>query len=80
MLVCVPTTYNKITAKELASHGFNIIVYANHLLRASYKAMKKICKTILLNDRSFEGESLCVSLKDVFEITEIKKFRNHDRT
>ncbi|OGE68933.1 phosphoenolpyruvate mutase [Candidatus Daviesbacteria bacterium RIFCSPLOWO2_02_FULL_38_18] len=73
ILVCVPTTYNRITAKELASHGFNIIIYANHLLRSSYKAMEEICKTILLNDRSCEGESLCVPLKKLFKITEIKK-------
>lgn len=73
VLVCVPTTYSRITAKELASHGFNIVIYANHLLRSSYKAMEETCKTILLNDRSFEAESLCVPLKDLFEITEIKK-------
>lgn len=72
ILVCVPTTYNKITAKELAKSGFNLIIYANHLLRSSYRAMEKICKTILLNDRSFEAESLCVSLKNLFRAVDLK--------
>ncbi len=70
--VCVPTTYNKITTKELAGYGFNIIIYANHLLRASYKAMEKACETILLNDRAFETESVCVPLKDLFKIVDLE--------
>ena len=41
LLVSVPTTYNLITDKELADHGFDIIIHANHLLRAAYKAMKE---------------------------------------
>lgn len=69
LLVCIPTTYNKITAGELAKHGFNIIIYANHLLRSAYNAMEKVCRTILLNDRSFEAESFCAPMEDIFEIT-----------
>ena len=38
-LVCVPTTYNQTTEKELASAGFQIIIHANHILRSAYKAM-----------------------------------------
>jgi phosphoenolpyruvate phosphomutase len=38
-LVCVPTTYNNILEEELQAAGFQIIIYANHFLRAAYKAM-----------------------------------------
>lgn len=72
VLVCAPTTYNKITATDLAKNGFNIIIYANHLLRSSYKAMEKACETILLNDRSFEAEHLCINFKDLFKIVRPK--------
>ena len=65
-LVSVPTTYNLITDKELAEHGFNIIIHANHLLRSSHKSMKKTAETILLNDRNFESEPLCSTVKDIF--------------
>ena len=40
-LVAVPTTYNKITEKELINAGVSIVIYANHLLRSAYPAMKK---------------------------------------
>ncbi len=67
VLVCVPTTYNAITASELAKEGFNIIIYANHLLRSAYKAMEEVCKSILLNDRSTEAEEKCVEISTLFE-------------
>jgi len=31
-LVCVPTTYNQVTEETLKAHGFNLVIYANHLL------------------------------------------------
>ena len=45
VLVCIPTTYNLITDAELAARGFNVIIYANHLLRAAYKAMTEVADT-----------------------------------
>ena len=50
-IVLVPTTYNQFTEKELASWGANVIIYANHMLRASYPAMYKVAKTILEAER-----------------------------
>ena len=40
-LIAVPSSYNKVTEKQLMDNGFNVVIYANHLLRASYPAMKK---------------------------------------
>ena len=66
-LVSVPTTYNRIYDDELKELGFNIVIHANHNLRASYKAMEEVCKDILLNNRSSEADKLCVPVKDIFE-------------
>jgi len=66
-LVCVPTSYNTITEKELRKAGFNVVIYANHLLRASYKAMKDVANTILANGRSLEADPLCSSVNEIFE-------------
>ncbi len=66
-LVCVPTTYNTITEDELREVGFNIVIYANHLLRSAHKAMKETAINILRNKRGFEAESKCSSLKSIFE-------------
>lgn len=66
-LVCIPTTYNTITEDELKIHGFNIVIYANHLLRAAHKAMKETASIILRNKRAFESESMCSPIKTVFK-------------
>ena len=67
-LVLVPTSYNHIKEAELANWGANIIIYANHLLRASYPAMQKCAKSILQNERSLEADELCMSIKNVIEL------------
>ena len=55
-LVAVPSTYSGTSEKQLVKNGFKIVIYANHLLRASYPAMLGAAKKILLNNRSFELE------------------------
>ncbi|MFX1393992.1 MAG: phosphoenolpyruvate mutase, partial [Promethearchaeota archaeon] len=66
-LISIPTTYNMLSAVELEKYGFNIIIYANHLLRASHSAMEKAAKLILKYGRAFETESICTPIKDIFE-------------
>jgi phosphoenolpyruvate phosphomutase len=66
-LICVPTTYNTITEDELKNHGFNIVIYANHMLRAAHKAMKETASIILRNQRGFEAESMCSPVKTIFK-------------
>lgn len=67
-LVLVPTTYNQYTEKELAGWGANIIIYANHLLRAAYPAMEKCAMTILQNERSLETDGMCMPIKQILEL------------
>lgn len=67
-LVVVPTTYYTITEKELIANGVSIVIYANHLLRSSYRAMLSVAKTILKNESSCKAESGCCSPKEIFEV------------
>jgi phosphoenolpyruvate phosphomutase len=67
-IVVVPTTYNQIKEEELHSWGINIVIYANHMLRAAYPAMVKCAETILENERSLEANPLCMSIKDILEL------------
>ncbi len=66
LLVCVPTTYNTITEAELVACGFNIIIHANHMLRAAYKAMSEVARTILMSGRSLETGRLIASVAEIF--------------
>ena len=54
-IVVVPTTYDHIYESELCDWGVNIIIYANHMLRAAYPAMMNVAKIILENERAFRG-------------------------
>lgn len=67
-IVLVPTTYNQFTEKELAEWGANVIIYANHMLRSSYPAMKKCAETILEAERSLETDGMCMPIKEILEL------------
>lgn len=67
-LVVVPTTYNQFTEDELNELGASIVIYANHLLRASYNSMKKVAETILKNKRSLETDEICLPIKEVLNL------------
>lgn len=67
-IVVVPTTYNHITENELSSWGVNIVIYANHLLRAAYPAMVNCAKSILEHGRSWEANDLCMPIKEILEL------------
>ncbi|ULQ60050.1 phosphoenolpyruvate mutase [Brucepastera parasyntrophica] len=67
-IVLVPTTYNQFKEQELAAWGANIIIYANHMLRASYPAMVNVAKIILENERSLEADPLCMPIKQILEL------------
>ena len=67
-IVVVPTSYNQITGKELSEAGINIVIYANHMLRAAYPGMMEVAKSILDNDRSKEAEEKLLSIKEILEL------------
>lgn len=67
-IVVVPTTYNHVSEDELVSWGVNIVIYANHMLRAAYPAMVKCAESILANGRSLEANELCMPIKQILEL------------
>jgi len=69
-LVAVPSTYSQTSENQLIKHGFKIVIYANHLLRASYPAMLSAAKKILINKRSFEleKEKNFTSIKEIINL------------
>ena len=78
-LVCVPTTYNSITELELVARGFNIIIHANHLLRAAYKAMIEVAVTILESGRTMEADSLCAPVAEIFSSVGLDRINQRDQ-
>ncbi len=64
-IVVVPTTYNTTTEDELAAHGINMVIHANHLIRSAFPAMQKTAQTILEHGRSYEVNDMCMSIKEI---------------
>ncbi len=67
-LICVPSTYNQIKEDSLKKVGFNIVIYANQLLRSSYYAMLNIATDILKNSRAKESEKKMTSIKKIINL------------
>ncbi len=67
-MVAVPSTYSKVTERQLIKNGFKIVIYANHLLRAAYPAMEKVAINILKNKRSFDIEKNIISIKKILNM------------
>lgn len=78
-LVCVPTTYNTITDAELVGRGFNIIIHANHILRAAYKAMNEVALAILAGGRSLEADPICAPVSEIFSTVGLDHINQEDK-
>ena len=67
-LIVVPSSFDRITETEFEAAGVNIVIYANHMLRAAYPAMLDVAKTILENERCFDVRPKCLSIKEILEM------------
>ena len=67
-LIVVPTSYNHLFEKQLSELGANVVIYANHLLRSAYPAMKKVMTKILTNERSLECDEECLPIKQIIRL------------
>lgn len=67
-IVVVPTTYDHVTDTELSEWGANVVIYANHMLRSAYPAMKNCARTILEHGRALEVRDLCMPIKEILEL------------
>ena len=67
-IIVVPSTFNHISEDEFAVMGVNVVIYANHMLRASYPAMMDVAKSILSHGRSYEANDKCMPIKEILEL------------
>ena len=79
LLVSVPTTYNHHSEEELVEMGFNVIIHANHLLRASHKAMKDVAESILADGNSFKTDDRISTVREIFSVVGFDRITARDR-
>lgn len=67
-IVVVPSSFNTVTEEELASHGVNIVIYANQLTRSAFPAMEQTAKDILKYHRAAEVDSRLMPIKQIISL------------
>lgn len=67
-LIAVPSAYSQVTEEELRQHGFQVVIYANQLLRAAYPAMLETAESILTHQRSLEASKSLMSIKEILTL------------
>ena len=78
-LVAVPTTYDTITAAELGKLGYRIVIFANHGLRASIRAVEGAYARLLAAGRACVLRDEIVTLQDVFDLVGVKNLDELER-
>ena len=68
-LIVVPSTYSFMLEDELQKLGVNVVIYANHLIRAAYPAMVKTAENILKKSSSEEAsKKYCMPIKEILTL------------
>ena len=67
-VVIVPTMYYKTPPQVFADAGVSLIIWANHLMRASVAAMQRTAATIYAEQSLVSVEPQIVSVKEVFRL------------
>ncbi len=78
-VIAIPTTYYQASAEDLAEHGIKIVIYANHGLRAAYRAMRETFETIAKTNSTVAVEDKIAPLKDIFEIQGMLDIKEDDQ-
>ena len=65
----MPSTYSHMNEDELKKLGINVVIYANHLIRAAYPAMVSVAKMILESGRGKEAsDKLCMPIREILTL------------
>lgn len=67
-IVIVPTKYYSTPTQEFANQGISTVIWANHLLRSSIKAMQGTARQIYSEQSLVGVEDKIVSVKEVFRL------------
>ena len=67
-VVIVPTKYYSTPTEEFRRHGISTVIWANHMVRASIKAMQKLSQQVYEEEGLINIEDKIVSVKEIFRL------------
>ncbi|MFC1864778.1 isocitrate lyase/phosphoenolpyruvate mutase family protein [Chloroflexota bacterium] len=77
-LVIIPTTYPMLSLEEINRLGVKMVIYANHGLRASIKAINEALSEIRREGRLDTVESKIVPMSTVFELQGMPRMKEDE--
>lgn len=78
-IVIVPTMYYKTPTKVLEDAGVSLIIWANHMLRSSIKAMQNAANQIFKDQSLIAVEPEIVSVKEVFRLQNADELKEAEK-
>lgn len=77
-LVCVPTTYNSVTYRELNDAGFRLIIFANYGVRAIVKALQTTFEAVMAHKRLADADEQVVPMEEVFRLIYVDELKENE--
>lgn len=77
-VVVVPTTYPTLTTQQMSDNGIRMVIYANHGLRSSIKAMKETFNRIIHDGNTVGVERDISTMQEVFELQGMFEMRRQE--
>jgi phosphoenolpyruvate phosphomutase len=78
-LVCVPTTYKSATVQALSRLGFKMVIFANHGLRASIRAVQDTLRTLREAGSAAAVDEQIVPLAEVYRLVKLDQLKSDER-
>ena len=78
-IAVVPTTYPQLDADALHARGASLIIYANHGIRASIKAMTDTFGQVFRERSTLEAEKTIAPLSRIFALQDMATFHEHEK-
>tara|TARA_X000000950_G_scaffold259572_1_gene328065 strand:+ start:8031 stop:9668 length:1638 start_codon:yes stop_codon:yes gene_type:complete len=78
-IVVVPTTYPKFNEKEMPKHGIKLVIYANHVLRSTIKAVSETLKILNKKGELSSIEKHIVPLAKVFDLQGMTTLKDNEK-
>ena len=78
-LVSVPTTYADITAHDLATAGFQLVIFANQTLRAAVTGMRNALATLKQEGRPAAVDEQIVTLPEIYDLVGVPDLQANEK-
>ena len=78
-VVIVPTKYYATLTDVFRQHGFSLVIWANHLLRAAVTTMQKTARTLKEKENLFSIEDKIAPMAEIFRLQDAAELQEAEK-